>query len=119
MAAIQKQAMSQRVVRSGALAPVVPAVGISRSCITSPLRPSVSVYRHIKPVRATESEQEDRPKLTRDAEPEQYWVSKSEQKGANPFKDPLAIIGLVAIFFPFLLLLVAIATGIVDVSVYR
>jgi hypothetical protein len=34
-------------------------------------------------------------------------------------QDPLAIIGLTAIFLPFLLLLVAIATGLVDVSVYR
>jgi hypothetical protein len=34
-------------------------------------------------------------------------------------QDPLAIIGLAAIFLPFLLLLVAIATGLVDVSVYR
>ena len=34
-------------------------------------------------------------------------------------QDPLAIIGLTAIFLPFVLLLVAIATGLVDVSVYR
>jgi hypothetical protein len=34
-------------------------------------------------------------------------------------QDPLAIIGVVAILFPFLFLLLAIATGYVDVSVYR
>ena len=34
-------------------------------------------------------------------------------------QDPLAIIGLTAIFLPFVLLLIAIATGLVDVSVYR
>jgi hypothetical protein len=34
-------------------------------------------------------------------------------------QDPLAIIGVVAIFLPFGLLLIAIATGLVDTSVYR
>ncbi|KAF6266497.1 hypothetical protein COO60DRAFT_1623382 [Scenedesmus sp. NREL 46B-D3] len=43
---------------------------------------------------------------------QRYWVSKSERKGANPMKDPLAIIGLVAIFLPFGLLLIAISTGL-------
>lgn len=48
-----------------------------------------------------------------------YWSSKSERDGANPFKDPLAIIGIVAILFPFLFVLVAAATGVIDLSVYR
>jgi hypothetical protein len=34
-------------------------------------------------------------------------------------KDPLAWVGIAAIFLPFILLLIAIATGVVDVSVYR
>jgi hypothetical protein len=61
----------------------------------------------------------DRVTLSREEEPDEYWVSASEKKGANPLKDPLAWVGIAAIFFPFFLLLVAIATGLVDVSVYR
>ncbi|GAX85638.1 hypothetical protein CEUSTIGMA_g13053.t1 [Chlamydomonas eustigma] len=65
----------------------------------------------------------DKPKetegISRETEPEQYWSSPSEKKGANPFKDPLAIIGILSILFPFVLLGVAISTGLVDVSVYR
>jgi hypothetical protein len=48
-----------------------------------------------------------------------YWVSKSEKKGANPFKDPLAIIGIVSILFPFVFVLIAIGSGAIDTSVYR
>ncbi|GIL63570.1 hypothetical protein Vafri_17611 [Volvox africanus] len=57
--------------------------------------------------------------ITREEEPEQYWSSKGELDGANPLKDPLAIIGILAIFFPFIFLAVAIGTGYVDISVYR
>lgn len=34
-------------------------------------------------------------------------------------QDPLAIIGLSAIFLPFVLVLLAGATGLIDFSVYR
>jgi hypothetical protein len=34
-------------------------------------------------------------------------------------QDPLAIIGVTAILFPFVLLGIAVATGLVDLSVYR
>jgi hypothetical protein len=61
----------------------------------------------------------DRVTLSREEEPDEYWVSAGEKKGANPMKDPLAIIGILAIFFPFGLLLIAGATGLVDFSVYR
>eukprot|EP00195_Chlamydomonas_chlamydogama_P015485 CAMPEP_0202897962 /NCGR_PEP_ID=MMETSP1392-20130828/6587_1 /ASSEMBLY_ACC=CAM_ASM_000868 /TAXON_ID=225041 /ORGANISM="Chlamydomonas chlamydogama, Strain SAG 11-48b" /LENGTH=115 /DNA_ID=CAMNT_0049583739 /DNA_START=69 /DNA_END=416 /DNA_ORIENTATION=- len=57
--------------------------------------------------------------LTREEEPEQYWSSPGEKDGGNPFKDPIAIIGIVAILFPFLFVLVAIGTGAIDTSVYR
>jgi hypothetical protein len=39
--------------------------------------------------------------------------------GACAAQDPLAIIGLAAIFLPFGLLLLAGATGVIDFSVYR
>lgn len=57
-----------------------------------------------------------RKKLTRETEPDQYWISKGEREGANPMKDPLAIIGLIAIFTPFVILGIAIAVGYVDVN---
>ena len=34
-------------------------------------------------------------------------------------KDPLALIGIGAIFFPFVLLGIAVAAGVVDLSVYH
>jgi hypothetical protein len=34
-------------------------------------------------------------------------------------QDPLAIIGISSILLPFVLLGIAIATGLVDISVYR
>ncbi|GLC42629.1 hypothetical protein PLESTB_001121300 [Pleodorina starrii] len=57
--------------------------------------------------------------ISREEEPEQYWSSKGEAEGANPMKDPLAIIGILAIFFPFIFLAVAIGAGYIDLSVYR
>ncbi len=45
-----------------------------------------------------------------------YWKSAAEKRGDSPWKDPLAIIGIVSIFLPFLILLIAIATGLVDVN---
>ena len=54
--------------------------------------------------------------MTRESEPEEAWGSKFEKDGVNPMKDPLAVIGLGAIFFPFILLGIFIATGVIDVN---
>lgn len=62
---------------------------------------------------------DDRKFLSRDEEPEEYWSSKGERAGSNPLSDPLAVIGILAIFFPFFLLLLAVATGYIDLSVYK
>jgi hypothetical protein len=59
---------------------------------------------------------EDRPKLTRENEPEEYWVSEREKAGKSTFSDPLAIIGVVSILFPLILLLVLSALGVVDLT---
>ncbi|WIA29289.1 hypothetical protein OEZ86_011794 [Tetradesmus obliquus] len=83
------------------------------------LRPRAVSRRNAVQAKAMQSGEEDKKVLRREEEPEEYWVSKSERKGANPLSDPLAIIGLVAIFLPFGLLLIAIATGLIDTSVYR
>ena len=57
--------------------------------------------------------------LKREEEPEEYWQSKIERSGKSPLSDPAAIIGILAIFFPFVILGIAIATGYVDVSAGR
>ncbi|KAI3426494.1 hypothetical protein D9Q98_008860 [Chlorella vulgaris] len=57
--------------------------------------------------------------LRREDEPEEYWKSQAEKDGKSPFEDPLAQIGLLAIFFPFIFLAAAIAFGWVDLSAGR
>ena len=54
--------------------------------------------------------------LSREAEPEEYWMDKNTAAGKSPFSDPLAIIGIAAIFLPFLILGIAIATGYVEIG---
>jgi hypothetical protein len=55
-------------------------------------------------------------KITRDSEPDEPWGSKYEQKGANPMQDPVAIIWAVGLLFPFILLGIFAATGVIDLS---
>jgi hypothetical protein len=55
-------------------------------------------------------------KLTRESEPEEAWGSKIERAGGNPMNDPVAILGAFGILFPFVLLGVLIATGVIDVN---
>jgi hypothetical protein len=45
-----------------------------------------------------------------------YWQSAAEKRGDSPFKDPLAIIGIIAILFPFIFVLIAIAFGVIDIK---
>lgn len=59
--------------------------------------------------------QTDPPRLTRDNEPEEAWGSKFEKDGKNPMQDPLALIGVGAILFPFFLLGVFVATGVIEI----
>jgi hypothetical protein len=58
----------------------------------------------------------DRPKLTRENEPEEYWTSERERQGKSAFTDPVALIGVLAIFFPIILLLILSALGVVDLT---
>ena len=52
-----------------------------------------------------------KPKLTREAEPEEAWLSKAEKEGKSPFKDPLAISAILGLLVPFVILGIAIGTG--------
>ncbi|KIZ03100.1 hypothetical protein MNEG_4862 [Monoraphidium neglectum] len=61
----------------------------------------------------------DKKFISREEEPEEYWSSKNEKEGLAVFTDPLAIIGVIAILFPFIFVLIAIATGAIDTSVYK
>jgi hypothetical protein len=63
-----------------------------------------------------DSQAGDRKGLKREEEPEEYWSSERERKGESPFKDPIALIGLLAIFFPFLFLIIASSVGLVDLG---
>ena len=54
--------------------------------------------------------------ITREEEPDQYWMSEGEREGRNPMADPLAIIGLVAILTPFIILGIAVAIGYLDLT---
>ena len=60
--------------------------------------------------------EEPRKGLKREDEPEEYWSSERERKGESPFKDPVALIGILAILFPFILLIILSAAGIVDLT---
>ncbi|KAK9825284.1 hypothetical protein WJX74_006260 [Apatococcus lobatus] len=65
------------------------------------------------------SDDEDKKAIVREQEPDEFWQSKAEAKGANPMKDPLAIIGIASILLPFLILGLAIGTGFVDLGKTR
>lgn len=54
--------------------------------------------------------EEQKPKILR-ANEKEAWLSEMEKEGANPFKDPMAIVGIVGIAFPFVILAVAGAAG--------
>eukprot|EP00245_Coleochaete_scutata_P009065 TRINITY_DN2903_c0_g1_i1.p1 TRINITY_DN2903_c0_g1~~TRINITY_DN2903_c0_g1_i1.p1 ORF type:complete len:150 (+),score=19.35 TRINITY_DN2903_c0_g1_i1:50-499(+) len=51
--------------------------------------------------------------ITKEEEPEQYWSSEGEKSGKSPLSSPLAWIGIISIFFPFILLGVAFSAGLV------
>jgi len=77
--------------------------------------------RRLRHVRPSASEEDDRLPakrkfITREEEPDEYWRSKGEREGANPLADPIAIIGLIAIFAPFVILGVAVGVGYVDLT---
>mmetsp|Transcript_6569 Transcript_6569/g.22626 ORF Transcript_6569/g.22626 Transcript_6569/m.22626 type:complete len:124 (+) Transcript_6569:65-436(+) len=54
--------------------------------------------------------------LSRDSEPEEYWMDKNTKEGKSPWKDPMALIGVFGLLSPFLILGVAIASGYVELN---
>ncbi|GMH41621.1 hypothetical protein BSKO_09531 [Bryopsis sp. KO-2023] len=84
-----------------------------RRCRIAPVRPSRFV------VRAEDDDDGPAPQrkfITREQEPEEYWTSKAERDGESPMKDPMAWVGLLGIFFPFIILGIAIGTGYVELN---
>jgi len=56
----------------------------------------------------------DPKKITREDEPEEYFASDFESASVEEkLKDPLVIIGIASIFFPFVLLAIFNAGGLV------
>mmetsp|Transcript_42859 Transcript_42859/g.68936 ORF Transcript_42859/g.68936 Transcript_42859/m.68936 type:complete len:129 (-) Transcript_42859:155-541(-) len=51
-----------------------------------------------------------KPKIERKNEKE-AWLSEMEKEGANPMKDPMAIVAIGGISIPFIILAIAGATG--------
>lgn len=52
----------------------------------------------------------EKPKITRENEKE-AWLSEMEREGANPFKDPMAMVAIGGIAVPFIILAIAGAAG--------
>ena len=59
-------------------------------------------------------EDPEKPRLTRESEPEEAWISKAEKEGKSPFKDPLAISAIIGITLPLFIVLISLATGVVE-----
>ncbi|GAB4821205.1 hypothetical protein N2152v2_008251 [Parachlorella kessleri] len=82
-----------------------------------PVGPGLTAGRaQLLAAKALGSDKGDKKVLTREDEPDEYWASAREKEGKSPWTDPLAIIGLLAIFFPLILLGVFAALGYVDLS---
>ncbi|GAQ89272.1 hypothetical protein KFL_005050090 [Klebsormidium nitens] len=58
---------------------------------------------------------EDKKKkgIKREEEPQEYFQTKAELQGKSTFADPLAIIGVLSIFLPFIILGAAFSAGLV------
>ena len=72
---------------------------------------SAAHHRHHPPRLPRGAAAAAKPKLTREAEPEEAWLSKAEKEGKSPFKDPLAISAILGLLVPFVILGIAIGTG--------
>ncbi|KAJ4770765.1 transmembrane protein [Rhynchospora pubera] len=55
--------------------------------------------------------------ITREEEPEQYWQTAGERKGANPMMTPLPYIIIFGMSTPFVILAIAFANGWIKVPV--
>ena len=104
--------MSSSIARPMALRSAAISKAKTNSSSATNLRPS----RPVVATNALGGSDDERPKLTRENEPEEYWVSEREKAGKSAFSDPVAIIGIHAIFFPIILLLILSGLGVVDLT---
>jgi len=79
------------------LAPRVPTVQTSKARVSSK-------------VHAMAEEQGGKKKILRENEKE-AWLSELEKEGANPLKDPMAMVAIGGITIPFVILAIAGALG--------
>jgi hypothetical protein len=84
-------------------------------CLLRTARPPLTSF---PPTRRAGPGEQPAPKkvLRREEEPEEYWKSEREREGKSAWSDPLAVIGILAIFFPFVVLGIAIGTGYVELN---
>mmetsp|Transcript_3182 Transcript_3182/g.4785 ORF Transcript_3182/g.4785 Transcript_3182/m.4785 type:complete len:152 (+) Transcript_3182:52-507(+) len=54
--------------------------------------------------------------ISREDEPDDYWMSKDERDGKSPLQDPLAWSAILGLLVPFTILGIAIATGYVPIK---
>lgn len=78
--------------------------------LTTIARPSVETARARFTVVANAEDKQ--PKITRENEKE-AWLSEMEREGANPMKDPMAMIGIGGLMVPFVILAIASAAGFI------
>jgi hypothetical protein len=57
---------------------------------------------------------DDKKKITREEEPDDYWISEAEKSGKSPWQDPMAWAGLSVIFVPLIILVIGFATGFIE-----
>jgi len=77
-------------------------------------RPIARPARRVELARARESivANAEKPKISRENEKE-AWLSEMEREGANPLKDPMALIGIGGLAVPFIILAIASAAGFI------
>jgi len=80
--------------------------------IRSAIAPIDAQRRSAVVVHAKEERKLDGP-ILRQNEKEGAWLSEAEKDGANPLKDPMALIGIGGLTVPFIILLVANAAGLI------
>merc|ERR1711988_1182918 len=86
-------------------------VPFARSRRTREVKSSRSIV-----VKALNNPNEPQKKLTRESEPDQYWMSEMEKEGKSPFQDPMAIAALTGLIVPFTILAIAIGSGYIELQ---
>ncbi|KAK9802697.1 hypothetical protein WJX73_007891 [Symbiochloris irregularis] len=98
-----------------------PSCSLSTLHNTTPAQPcratrlSLRRFEHVGEFRGVaKAGPDDKPSISRDTEPTDFWQANTEKKGVNPAKDPLAIMGVAGILLPFIIVLGLVFAGVID-----